>query len=68
MAHKLKSEMSSRKIDISACIIFGSLTFLEGFVILNLVIEYFITDNSNALVLLWLCVICIYVSFGDVYS
>ena len=32
MTHKLRSEMSSQKIDTSADIIFGSLTFQEGFV------------------------------------
>ena len=36
MTHKLRSEMSSKKIDTSADIIFGSLTLLEGFVILDL--------------------------------
>ena len=36
MTHKLRSEMSFQKIDTSADIIFGSLTFLEGFVILDL--------------------------------
>ena len=36
MNHKLRSEMSPQKIDTSADIIFGSLTLLEGFVILDL--------------------------------
>ena len=36
MTHKLRSEMSSQKIDTSADIIFGSLNFLEGFVNLDL--------------------------------
>ena len=36
MTHKLRSEMSSQKIDTSADIIFGSLALLEGFVILDL--------------------------------
>ena len=36
MTHKLRSEMSSQKIDTSADIMFGSLALLEGFVILDL--------------------------------
>ena len=36
MTHKLSSEMSSQKIDLSADIRFGSLTLLGGFVILDL--------------------------------
>ena len=36
MNHKLSSEMSPQKIDTSADIIFGSVTLLEGFVILDL--------------------------------
>ena len=36
MTNKRKSEMSSQKIDTSADINFGSLTLLEGFVILDL--------------------------------
>ena len=36
MNHKLRSEMSPQKIDTSPDIIFGSLTLLEGFVILDL--------------------------------
>ena len=35
MTHKLRSEMSSQKIDTFADIRFGSLTLLEGFVILK---------------------------------
>ena len=36
MTQKLRSEMSSQKIDTSADIRFGSQTLLEGFVILDL--------------------------------
>ena len=36
MTHKLKSETSSQRIDVAVDIIFGSLTLLEGFVILDL--------------------------------
>ena len=36
MTHKLRSEMSSQKIDTSADIIVGSLTFPEGLFILDL--------------------------------
>ena len=36
MNHKLRLEMYYQKIDTSADIIFGSLTLLEGFVILDL--------------------------------
>ena len=36
MTHKLKSETSSQKIDVSADIIPGSLTLLTGFVIFDL--------------------------------
>ena len=36
MTHKLRSELSSQTIYTSADIIFGSRTFLEGFVILDL--------------------------------
>ena len=36
MTHKLRSEMSSQKIYLSADIRFGSLTLLGGFVILDL--------------------------------
>ena len=36
MTHKLRSEMSSQKINTTADVIFGSVTVLEGFVILDL--------------------------------
>ena len=36
MTRKLKSETTSQKIDVSADIIFGSLTLQSNFVILNL--------------------------------
>ena len=41
MTHKLRSEMSSQKIDTSADIRFESLTLLEGFVILDLNLCYY---------------------------
>ena len=40
MTHKLRSNMSSQKIDTSSDISFGSLTLLEGFVILDLNVSY----------------------------
>ena len=39
MTDKLKSEMSSQKINTTADIMFWSLTLLEGFVILDLKCE-----------------------------
>ena len=54
MTHKLRSEMSSHKIDLSADIRFGSLTNLEGFVILDLkcsktcYFAHFSLENSNS--------------------
>ena len=48
MNHKLRSEMSSQKIDTSADIIFESLTLLEGFVILDLKYENCVRNSISS--------------------